>query len=319
MAGKLALVLSGGGAKGAFQVGVLDELITSKGVAFDIVVGVSTGSLQAVGVAQGDVPGLVREWQAIRKNSDIYKKRLLGAAGGFFGADAIYDASPLRRILDRFTDEAKLRASGIKLLLGVANLGTGEFRTIDETAQRIAAWAYASCAMPVFFDPLVGDNAGVREQYVDGGVRNVTPLSAALDQKPRAVLVVRASPRPQPGPDRIFPDLIRIGLRAVDILQSEVSLNDIDGASMINDLIAARAAQAQALAAAGVTGATAAGILKPLDDQIAHYHFAPIALIEPEVEYSSTLEFDPVKIAAAIEGGRKAARDAFPALQALLQ
>ena len=39
---------------------------------------------------------------------------------------------------------------------------------------------------------------------------------------------------------RTFPNLIKIGLRAVDILQSEVSANDLAGAALINDLIAAR-------------------------------------------------------------------------------
>ncbi len=41
MAGELAIVLSGGGAKGAFQVGVLDALIQDKKVNFNIAVGTS--------------------------------------------------------------------------------------------------------------------------------------------------------------------------------------------------------------------------------------------------------------------------------------
>ena len=36
MPGELGTVLSGGGAKGAFQIGVLDELIVSRGVEVDI-------------------------------------------------------------------------------------------------------------------------------------------------------------------------------------------------------------------------------------------------------------------------------------------
>lgn len=319
MAGKLAVVLSGGGAKGAFQVGVLDELITNRGVKVDIVVGVSTGALQALGVAQKDVPRLVEEWLAIKGNSDIYKKRLLGAAGGFFGADALYNAKPLRRLLERVTDEEKLKASGIQMRLGVVNLATGQFQPISEQTPRIHDWAYASCAMPLFLDPLETAGAnGATEQWVDGGVRDVTPLGTALELKPSAVLVIRASPRPKPGPVRTFPNLIRIGLRAVDILQAEVSTNDIETADLINDLIAARVAQGAALAAAGISDEVAEGILKPFDDQILKYHFAPIQVIEPEVEFSETLEFDPDKIRAAIAAGRRAAADSFPALEALL-
>mgnify|MGYP000389148202 CR=1 FL=1 len=52
MAGGLGLALSGGGAHGAFQVGVLDELITRHGVDFESVVGTSTGAIQAAAVAR---------------------------------------------------------------------------------------------------------------------------------------------------------------------------------------------------------------------------------------------------------------------------
>ena len=81
MTGGLAVVLSGGGAKGAFQVGVLDELIGTRGVRFDAFCGVSTGSIQALGGAMDDMPGLVRQWTSINGNRDVYKKRPLGAAG----------------------------------------------------------------------------------------------------------------------------------------------------------------------------------------------------------------------------------------------
>ena len=220
MAGGLAIVLSGGGAKGAFQVGVVHELVVNRGVRLDIVAGVSTGAIQALGVAQDDVPGLLDAWLAIRGNSSIYKSRPLGVVGGLLGEDAIYDTAPLKRLLNNFADDAKLRASGRKLLLGVVNLGTGTYRSIDETVPGIHNWVYASCAMPLFFDPLkTRASDGTEEQWVDGGVRDVTPLSAALDMNPRGVIAVRASPAPRPGPVRTFPNLIKIGLRAVDILQ----------------------------------------------------------------------------------------------------
>jgi NTE family protein len=319
MAGGLAIVLSGGGAKGAFQVGVLDELIVQRWVRFDIVAGVSTGSIQALGVAQDDVPGLVQRWLGIRGNKDIYTERPLGALGGLLGEDSIYDTKPLRKLIKGFADDAKLQASGRKLLLGVVNLGTGQFRTIDESVPGIANWVYASCAMPVFFDPLLTKAAdGTKEQWVDGGVRNVTPLDAALELNPRGVIVVRAGPKPQPGPVRTFPDLIKIGLRAVDILQSEVSINDTSNAALINDLISAREAQMRALQAEGISGAQASRILRPLDLQLARYRFAPIRVIEPDHEVSDTLEFDPAKIRAAIEAGRAAVEREWDALEPLL-
>jgi NTE family protein len=287
-------------------------------VKVDLVVGVSTGALQALGVAQDDVPGLVQQWLAIKGNRDIFTERA-GLLSAVLGAKALNDTKPLRRLIKNFADEAKLQASGIQMRIGVVNLGTGEFRTIDETVPGIDNWVYASCAMPVFFDPLLTQAAdSTREQWVDGGVRNVTPLDAALEQFPRGVIVVRASPKPQAGKPRTFPDLIKIGLRCVDILQQEVSINDTANATLINDLIAARESQFKALEAQGITGAQAAAILRPIDVQLARYHFARIRVIEPEQEYSDTLEFDPAKIAVAIQAGRDAVEREWDALQPLV-
>jgi NTE family protein len=319
MAGGLAIVLSGGGAKGAFQVGVLHELVVNRGVSIDIVAGVSTGAIQALATAQDDVPDLLQQWLDIRGNKDIFRERPLGIGGGILGADAIYDAAPLRRLLKNFANEAKLKASGRKLLLGVVNLGTGGFRSIDENVPGIHNWVYASCAMPVFFDPLkIRATDGTEEQWVDGGVRNVTPLDAALEWNPRGVLVVRTSPKPQFGAIRTYPNLIKIGLRAVDILQSEVSINDTANATLINDLIAARESQFRTLENEGIGGGQAARMLRPLDAQIARYRFAPIRIIEPEEEYSDTLEFDPTKVRKAIEAGRAAVEREWEALEPLL-
>jgi len=317
MAGGLAVVLSGGGAKGAFQVGVLDELITNRGVKVDLVVGVSTGALQALGVAQDDVPGMVRTWLAIRGNRDVCTER--NAALGGLLMNALYDTRPLRRLIKNFVDETKLRTSGIKMQIGVVNLGTGEFRTVDGTVPGIDNWVYASCAMPVYFDPLVTQAADrTREQWVDGGVRNVTPLDAAMQENPRGILVIRASPKPHIGEVRTFPNLIKIGLRAVEILQSEVSINDTANATLINDLISARESQFKALEAQGITGAQATTILRPLDVQLSKYRFAPIRVIEPEQAYSDTLEFDPDKIRTAIDAGRAAVERDWEAIEPLL-
>ncbi|MFL6779610.1 MAG: patatin-like phospholipase family protein [Sphingomicrobium sp.] len=319
MAGELAIVLSGGGAKGAFQVGVLDELITNRGVKIDIAVGTSTGSIQALAVAQDDIPKLVQTWSRLRKNSDIYEKRPLGVASALLGSKSIYKAGGLKRMLEDTADDDRLRATGKKLRLGVVNLGTGLFRTIDETVPGIHNWVYASCAMPVFFEPLKTRAAdGTEEQWVDGGVRDVTPLGSAMELNPRGIIVVRASPKPEPGTVRTFGDLIQIGLRAVGILQQEVSMNDLANATLINDMIATRGSQFRALEALGISGQQAASILRPLDVQLAKYRFVPNCVIEPEREFMDTLQFEPDKIAEAMAAGRAAVGRMWESIEPLL-
>jgi NTE family protein len=319
MAGELAIVLSGGGAKGAFQVGVLEELIVNRGVKVDIAVGTSTGSIQALAVAQDDIPQLINFWTSLKKNSDIYEKRPLGVASALLGSKSIYKATGLKKLLKDAADDARLRSTGKKLRLGVVNLGTGVFRTIDETVPGIHNWVYASCAMPVFFEPLKTRAAdGTEEQWVDGGVRDVTPLSSAMELNPRGIIVVRASPKPVPGKVRTFGDLIQIGLRAVGILQQEVSINDLANATLINDMIAARGALYRALEAQNLPADQAAAVLNLLDVQLAKYRFVPNVVIEPEKEHLDTLEFDPAKIAEAMAAGRAAVGKMWLSIKALL-
>ena len=52
-----ALVLAGGGARGAFQVGMLEELVINQEIDFDIIRGVSVGALNAAFLAQASTQG----------------------------------------------------------------------------------------------------------------------------------------------------------------------------------------------------------------------------------------------------------------------
>jgi NTE family protein len=314
MAARLAIVLSGGGAKGAFQVGVLDALVNGHNVKPAIVVGTSTGAIQALAVAQNDVSALVTVWSAIKGNRDIYKERA-GLLSAFLGQKAMYDAAPLRQLLKDFTNPAKLAASAVALRIGVVSLQSGEFRTIDQSVPDIYNWVYASCAMPTFFDPLTTSD---KQQWVDGGVRDVTPLGSALELNPTGVLVIRASPVGKSATTKRFASMIPIGLRSVNLLQSEVSRNDLANTSLINDMLAARDQMFVGLEAAGISATNASKLLLPLDKQLSNYRFAHVRVIEPEEEFSDTLEFDPVKIAKAMDAGRQAIEDQWPAIQPLL-
>lgn len=315
MAARLAIVLSGGGAKGAFQVGVLDALVNGHGVKPRIVVGTSTGAIQALAVAQDDVAALVDTWLALKGNGDIYKKRD-ALAGAIFGANAIYDAKPLQKLLKAFYKPERIAASGVELRLGVVSLQSGQFQTIGQNAGQLDRWVYASCAMPVFFDPLKTTD---KQQWVDGGVRDVTPLSAALKLDPSGVLVIRASPAPRAPTPKGYSNFIEIGLRAVGILQSEVSLNDLENANLINDALAARDRMFATLQSEGLPADKANAILKPLDTALARYHFAQNRVIEPAEEFCETLEFDPAKIRKAIDAGRAALEASWDSLQPILR
>ncbi len=322
MPGDLAVVLSGGGAKGAFQVGVLDELITIKRVKIDIFCGVSTGAIQALAGAMNDMPGLLNQWLTIKGNGDIFKKRTFGVLEGLLGADSLYDAGPIKAKINAYADPARLKSARRILRIGVVSLATGQYTDIDEKNPNIGDWVYASCAQPPFFQPLKTKDAnGVTEQWVDGGVRNVTPLSSAMALRPRAVLVVLASPpAPVPAPGKTYDNLVDIALRSAGIQGSEVSANDTGNAMLINDLIAAREMQFRRLLGLGLTTVQATTAMMPIDMQLARYRFAPVRIMAPDTGFDAadTLEFKPAKIKAAIDAGRAAVNAQWPSLKMFL-
>ena len=319
MAGGLAIVLSGGGAKGAFQVGVLQALIGRKKVSFETAVGTSTGAIQAAAVAQDDIPSLVKFWTDLKGPDDIYKSRGPLIFNIVTGASSLYTTEPLKKLLTSAIDEQKIRNSGKKLRIRIVNITTGKAITVAENASDLAQWVYASCAMPFVFPPQDSTSPqGVDEQWVDGGVRDVTPLDEAMLERPRAVLVVRASAPPKPDQPKKYKSLVSIGLRAVDIQHTEVSENDLKNVTLINNLLTARDRQLITLRQLGLTAAQIDSVLRPLQAEVERFRLVPVKVIAPDQDFYDTLDFKPAKIKQAIAAGDAFVEAHWPELQQFL-
>src|SRR5512143_1220139 len=100
MAKKTALVLSGGGAKGAFQVGAEKYAREVKGYRWDVIAGVSVGALNGAMLAMGKYQRLFDIWNTI-SNDRVYTGgfNLLSIIKLIFGAKSFYGNEPLRRML----------------------------------------------------------------------------------------------------------------------------------------------------------------------------------------------------------------------------
>lgn len=319
MAGGLAIVLSGGGAKGAFQVGVLQALIERKKVDFEVAVGTSTGAIQAAAVTQDDIPALVKFWTDLEGPDDIYKNRGGTLLSIITGQPSIYTTDPLRKLLKAAIDEQKIRASGKKLRIRIVNITTGKAITVAENASNLADWVYASCAMPFVFPPLLSkSSAGLEEQWVDGGVRDVTPLDEAMLERPRAVLVVRASAPPKPDQPKKYKNLVSIGLRAVDIQHTEVSENDLKSVNLINNLLTARDRQLIALRQLGLPANQIENVMRPLQAEVERFRLVPVKVVAPDQDLYDTLEFTPKKIRDAIALGDSFVENNWPELEQFL-
>jgi predicted acylesterase/phospholipase RssA len=181
------LSVSAGGAWGAFSAGFLEgwgENAAEPRPSFDVVTGVSTGSMIAPVIFLGDAKRMakLREMYSGLSDKDAFTKRSLLSLAT---ATSLYDNAPLRRKVEEMMDEEMVEAIAGQserrtLLVLAANLDSGVPDVFDLTGiaarkdmamvdkrRRIIAAIMASAALPLAFPPEFIDN----NLYVDGGVR----------------------------------------------------------------------------------------------------------------------------------------------------
>ena len=338
-----ALVLGGGGARGSFQVGMLLELVGTKGLDFTILRGVSVGALSAAFLAQAPVGSNAQEsianlraqvgklhdlWtKEITGNHSVYAERPGGFAGLLAGADSLFSVKPLRALIAKHLSLDALRASGRDFAVGTVSLVSGMYEEWTPADDDFIEKLIASTAIPVVF-PFVRVNEDV---LVDGGVRNITPLSSAFKAKPDELYVLLTS-RVIPEPNGELPDSavqphdprrwdenwlgtavggLDVLKRTLDILTDEIYLDDIRGALDWNRVAAAVDALSAAASTATVPTAvrkTATALRNALKE--VHKRYVPIHVLAPTIWFgadNSSTEFDPERIKVAVEHGRSVA------------
>lgn len=179
---------SAGGADGAYGAGVLVGW-TQSGARpkFDVVTGVSTGSLMAVLAFLGpEYDRDLKTFYTTQSNDKIYKKRGLDGVLG----DSLYDNGPLKEqiesfitqeVLDRIAEEHR---KGRRLYVATTNLDAGDLVVWDmgeiatgtrtDSVQHFQKVLRASAAVPGFFPPVyIKPQRGIqlRQAHVDGGVK----------------------------------------------------------------------------------------------------------------------------------------------------
>ena len=211
---RVALVLQGGGALGAYQAGVYQALHEAN-IEPDWVSGVSIGAINAAIIA-GNPPATRLEklqtfWERITDRTvwlytpdgDVYRKArnatsswltILQGQPGFFephnpgpwltpagarGATSYYDSMPLRETLRDLVDFSLLNACATRLAVGAVNVLTGNFIYFDSANEEIEPeHVMASGALPPAL-PMIKIGT---DYYWDGGIVSNTPLQHLLDQ-----------------------------------------------------------------------------------------------------------------------------------------
>jgi predicted acylesterase/phospholipase RssA len=138
-----ALVLSGGGAKGAYEAGVAATLV-ERGVAIRLVAGSSAGALNAAMIAAGQTERLEALWRGLRRDR-VYALRtrvlFAGLLPGWLTllaldhAGSLFDPAPLRKLIDATLDLDRVRVAPVHLLVVTSDLARREARVFDNRAR----------------------------------------------------------------------------------------------------------------------------------------------------------------------------------------
>ncbi|WP_241517418.1 patatin-like phospholipase family protein [Herbaspirillum aquaticum] len=215
---RIALVLQGGGALGAYQAGVYQAL-DEHGLCPDWVVGTSIGAINGALIA-GNAPSqrlerLKQFWLHVSQAEGVNMQSMSDAARqlhvrmstigviaqgvpGFFsprllslfGAGmpvvpeqaSLYETSALAATLKRLVDFNHLnRTDAMRLTVNALRITNGELASFDNTSQTLTAdHILASGALPPAFPPVRIDG----QLYWDGGLYSNTPLETILNDQP---------------------------------------------------------------------------------------------------------------------------------------
>lgn len=189
----IAFVLSGGGSRGALEVGALQALLEA-GIRADMIVGTSAGALNAGGFAPtptlAGVQRLADLWTTAASDN-IFPGNWFTYAWRFLtGQDSLHSNHGLRRFIESSLPPGVTTfgdITQIRLYITTANLNTATLYLFGEDPKaNLVDAILASSAIPPVFPPV--ELRGY--QYVDGGVVANVPISVAVSQGATDIYVI---------------------------------------------------------------------------------------------------------------------------------
>lgn len=188
---KRALVLSGGGSRGAYEVGVVKALV-EHGLEFDLAFGTSIGGINAAFIAQDKIKRLEELWSSISA-TDIFRfpsftqiRHIL--TGSRWG---LLDTSPLEKMLYRELELSRFKQSRTQVGLLSTDLCTLHTKLTTtseiESLPHLVDVLMAASAIPVLFPARNLNGGGF---WIDAGLVRNTPIQTAINMGAQEIYIV---------------------------------------------------------------------------------------------------------------------------------
>jgi predicted acylesterase/phospholipase RssA len=240
------LITSGGGAKGAFSVGVLRYLKQEHNIdSFDFISGTSTGALIASIASIGRLDQLADIYLNTNNAGVLMPQNLIDSLVN--GDPFIFNTDPLRDQIEHNIDRAtfdEIMASQTTLCFNAVSLQTGRV-TVFATKEINPASHYDTkiiTDLPMFIDALLGSsNQAVflnpirigNDDYVDGGNRETVPTRVVVEnlntKEDHEIFILSNNPNnilELPGKE--FKSILDVLMRAIVMFIQEVRENDLE-------------------------------------------------------------------------------------------
>jgi len=229
---KKALVLGGGGAKGAFQAGVIYNL--SKKTSWNSIFGVSAGAINGAALAMYNQDNvgfaankLLNHWKEDIRDNKVYKKWVFINSLNYiiaFWKNGLYNTKPLKVFLEKNLSAESIKGSDVDYFLGVTSFTKGSYKLVDKHTENLIEWILASASFPMAFPPIKIQD----EYFVDGAVRNCVPIKDALSTGAKHIDIIINDPfgghvKTNKRPDNVLDMFVR----TAEILSDEVFIADL--------------------------------------------------------------------------------------------
>ncbi len=199
------IVFEGGGTRGSYEIGAYEALLDC-GIEVGAIVGTSIGAINGAILTQGDLKQAKEIWKHLKPStivdmddeefekissfsfnkgelSDMFNKvKFLIKDGGF-------DITPLKKNLDIFLDEEKIRASDIDFGLVTYNYSKKEAVQVfkeDIPEGKLIDYILASSALPAFKAVEIDG-----DKYVDGAIYDNLPFKMLEEKGYKDIIIVR--------------------------------------------------------------------------------------------------------------------------------
>ena len=244
---KRALVISGGGSKGAFAVGILKKLLLLfPQLKFDIIVGTSTGALIAPLAAVGELD-LLEEIYTTHSTEQVVTKHRIGDR---LNQKSIFTVEPLWQLIRHHMSDARyeqivqsstdifiittcLQTQGTVVYTTHPSPKSSSLYSVKtmKDAEHMRLSVLGSACQPVFMTPVkidINHAQGPEKefQYVDGGVREYAGIQMAIDQGATEIFCILLSTGKSNEDLVEYTSLFPILQRTIAMFSEDVEKND---------------------------------------------------------------------------------------------